>query len=184
MEAPGITRRRRPRRPFLAPLWVVGLAVLAAAGLALLLVHFMGTTVVVVVHVPVEGVQSGDDPQLSAQGQERARSLALMFGEPGAKGSLDALYVSDAPGARETLAPLAVRLGKQPVPVPTAVTPASMAARVVREHYGGTVLLVAPGAQVPAVVRALSGNVVPPGDAGYIVSIPTIGQANLVRFQY
>ena len=186
MEAPGITRRRRPRRPFLAPLWVVGLAVLAAAGLALLLVHFMGTTVVVVVHAPVEGTQLGDDPRLSDQGQQRAHNLAMMFGEPGSQGSVDALYVSDAPGARETLAPLAERLGKQPLPVPAAATPARTAARMMHEHSGGTVLVVARGEQVPALVRALSGEVVPPGpdDAGYIVSVPTIGQANLVRFQY
>lgn len=182
MEAPGITRRRRPRRPFLAPLWVVALAVLAAAGLALLLVHFMGTTVVVVVHVPVEGSQSGDDPP-SLSVQARARSLALMFGEPGARGSLEALYVSAAPGARETLAPLAERLGQQPVPVPAGLTPAAMASRMLREHSGASVLLVASGEQVPGVVAALSGSVVP-GDADYIVSVPTIGQSNLVRFQY
>jgi hypothetical protein len=163
---------------------MVAVAVLAAAGLALLLVHFMGTTVVVVVRAPVEASPPSDDAPLSDQEQQRARNLAVLFGERGAQGSLDALYVSEVPGARETLAPLAERLGKQPVPVPAAVTPGSMAARMMHEHSGGAVLVVASGEQVPAVVRALSGTVVPPGDADYIVSIPTIGQANLVRFQY
>jgi len=157
--------------------------VLAAAGLPLLLVQFMGTTVIVVVQPPQEGQVAADDPSLSAQGQERARSLAVMFGEAGHKGSLDALYVSDTPVARQTLAPLAERLGKQPVPVPAA-GPARAVARMVRGHEGGTVLLVASSGQVPGLVRALSGTEVPPDDAGYIVSIPTLGQASLVRFRY
>jgi hypothetical protein len=183
LDAPGITRRRRPRRPFLAPLWLTFLLVLTAVALALLLVHFMGTTLVVLVQ-PADSAQTSDDQPLSVQGQQRAQNLALIFAAPpGVKGGLDALYVADIRSARETLAPLAGRLGRQPVPVPAA-NPGRVAARMLREHSGGTMLLVARSDQLPGLVRALSGAEVPPGPDDYILSIPTIGQATLLRFRY
>jgi hypothetical protein len=181
LEAPGITRRRRPRRPFLAPLWVIILLVLMAAGLVLLILHFAGTTVVVVVHPP-----GGDDRPLSVEGQERAQNLALLFGEPrGAAGRLDAVYAADIESARQTLAPLASRLGQQPVAVPAA-NPSRAVARMLRQHSGGTMLLVVRSDQLPDLVRELSGARVPPAadDTGYILSIPTIGEASLLRFRY
>jgi hypothetical protein len=185
MEAPGITRRRRPRRPFLAPLWLITLLVLAVATLAFLVLRFASTTVVVLVHPPLEGsVLPGNDPPLSAQGQQQAQRLAIMFGDPGVTGHLDALYVSDTRSARDTLAPLAERLGQHPVVIPA--DPGRIASRVLREHHGGTVLVVASGDRVPELVRKLSGIRVPPGqdDAGYIVGIPSLGQASLLRFRY
>jgi hypothetical protein len=188
MEAPGITRRRRPRRPFLAPLWLTALLVLAVASLvflALLALRLESPTVVVLVHPPLEGRPlPGDDPPLSAQGQQQAQRLAIMFGDPGVTGHLDALYVSDTRSARDTLAPLAERLRQQPVVVST--DPARTVSRVMREHAGGTVLVVASGDRMPELVRRLSGTRLPPGqdDAGYIVGIPTFGRASLLRFRY
>jgi hypothetical protein len=182
LEAPGITRRHRPRRPFLAPLWVIILLVFGAVGLAVLFTRFAGTTMVVLVH-PTRG---SDDLPLTEQGQQRAQSLALMFAGPqGVAGSLDALYVADTRSARDTMAPLAGRLGRQPVPVPAA-NAGRVAARMLREHSGRTMLLVARSDQVPALVRELSGAEVPSGedDVGYILSIPTVGEASVLRFRY
>jgi phosphohistidine phosphatase SixA len=182
MDPPGITRRRRPRRPFLAPLWMTTLAVMAAVGLALLILHSANTTVVVLVH-PLEQ-ESGDDP-LSAEGEQRAQRLAAMFGSQSQIGHLDALYVSDARRAQQTVAPLAEALRKQPVVVPRD-DPEGTAARVIDEHRGDTVLVVGTSATVPDLVRQLSGVEVQPGqdDVGYVVSIPSIGRANVLRFNY
>jgi phosphohistidine phosphatase SixA len=183
MDPPGITRRRRPRRPFLAPLWMITLAVLAAVGVALLILHSANTTVVVVVHPVEQG--PGDDPPLSAEGEQRAQRLAAMFGSQAQIGQLNALYVSDARRSQQTVAPLAELLGKQPVVVPRD-DPEGTAARVMEEHQGDTVLVVGTSAMTPDLVRHLSGVEIQPGqdDVGYVVSIPSIGRANLLRFRY
>jgi len=182
MDSPGITRRRRPRRPFLLPLWITTLAILAAVGVALLILHSANTTVVVLVH-PVEG--PADDPSLSAQGEQRAQRLAAMFGSQAQIGRLDALYVTDTRRSQQTVAPLAQMLRKQPVVVPSD-DPEGTAARVMEEHKGDTVLVVGTTAMMPDLVRHLSGMEIQGGqeDEGYVVSIPSIGRANLLRFRY
>lgn len=176
MDPPGITRRRRPRRPFLAPLWVISLAILAAVGAALLILHSAGTTVVVLVQ---EGAADAED-----NGQ-RARHLAAMFGSQGGSGHLDALYVSDAQGAEQTVAPLAELLGEKPLIVPRD-DPEATASRVMDEHEGDTVLVLGTADTLPDLIQQLSGIEVQPtqGDVGYVLSIPSIGRANLVRFTY
>jgi broad specificity phosphatase PhoE len=181
MPSPGITRRRRPRRPFLAPLWLISAAAAAVVGVAFLVLHMANTTVVVL----VQERASGD--ALSAESEQRAQRLAAMFGSAGQGqiGRLDALYVSDVRDARESAAPLAELLGRQPVAVPRGDAEAT-ASRVMGEHSGDTVLVVGTGDMVPDLVRQLSGIEVPPAqdDVGYVVSIPSIGRANVLRFRY
>jgi phosphohistidine phosphatase SixA len=183
MDPPGITSRRGPRRPFLAPVWLTTLAVLTAVGVAIAILHSANTTVVVLVH-PVEK-DAGDDPPLSPEGEQRAQRLAAMFGSQTQAGRLDALYVSDVRRAQQTVAPLAELLRKQPVVVPKD-DPEGTASRVMEEHQGDTVLVVGTRAMMPDLVRQLSGVEVQPSqeDVGYVVSIPSIGRANLLRFRY
>lgn len=185
MDPPGITRHRRP---FLAPLWLTLLAVLVIGGVAVA-VYRAATTTVVLLVPPVEK-QPGtiDDPPLSPDGEQRAQQLARMFGDADAGGRLDAIYVSDDRRARQTATPLTERLHRTPV-VFGSREARSVAARLLREHPGGTVLVVASGAALPQMVEELQDAGA--GSAGqgasdsiYVVSVPTFGRAHLVRIRF
>jgi predicted nicotinamide N-methyase len=63
------------------------------------------------------------------------------------------------------------------------------AARALREHNGGTVLMIASGTALPAIIDELAGaeaaRLAPDDpDLMYVVSIPTFGRTHLVRFRY
>ena len=189
MEAPAITRSRRP---FLLPVWLT-FAMAAAFVAIVLLVYFLAfrsaTTTMVVLALHAEP-ESGtiQDPPLSAEGEQRAARLAQMFGRGQGIGRLDAIYVSDARRAQQTAAPLAERLGKQPVIVPAADVKGT-AARILREHEGGTVLVIGHSKSIPALIHALSDVDVAPMatdeyDTLYVVSIPSFGHANVLRMEY
>jgi broad specificity phosphatase PhoE len=184
MEPPGITRHRRP---FLAPLWV-GLAVALVIGGVSWAFYRAGTTTVVFLVRPLEKDPGTiDDPPVSPEGEERAQRLAHMFGASG-PGGLDAIYESDDRRAEQTAAPLIERLHRAPVVFSAADARAS-AVRALREHNGGTVLIIVSGAALPAVLGELTGADAAPvapddPDLMYVVSIPTFGRVHLVRFRY
>jgi broad specificity phosphatase PhoE len=185
MEPPGITRYRRP---FLAPVWVSLLVALVIAGLAWAFYRSGTTTVVVLVH-PAEKVPGTiDDPPLAPEGEERAQRLAHMFGDSGGAGTIDAVYESAERRAQQTAAPLVERLHRTPV-VFQGAEARTTAGRAVREHPGGTVLVIADGAALAQMIRELTGT--DPGSAApddadliYLVSVPSFGRAHLVRFRY
>jgi phosphohistidine phosphatase SixA len=182
-------------RPFLAPLWLTAIAAFAAAavfGLALLAAWTWftanSTTVIVIRHAEKETV-SAADPALSAAGEARAALLARMFGEPKGVGRLDAIYVSATLRSRSTAAPLAGRLGIVPV-VAGADDPKGLARRVLRENGGKRVMVIGHINTVSEIVAALSGRSdIPSIDEQdfatmYVVTVPRIGRANLVRLSY
>jgi broad specificity phosphatase PhoE len=184
MEPPGITRHRRP---FLAPLWV-GLAVaLVAAGIGWAFYRAGTTTVVFLVRPLEKDPGTIDDPPVSPEGEERAQRLAHMFGASGA-GAIDAIYESDDRRAEQTAAPLLERLHRAPV-IFSAGDARATAARALREHNGGTVLMIASGAALPQMIGELAGSdaaqpVPDDPDLMYVISIPTFGRAHLVRLRF
>jgi 2,3-bisphosphoglycerate-dependent phosphoglycerate mutase len=179
------------RRPFLTPIW---LTVLLAIG-ALCFVAFgiwawataNSTTVIVIRHAEKVADTNGDPP-LSPEGEARATQLSRMFGGRGATGRLDAIYVSPTLRSKLTAAPLAVKLGL--TPIVAAADPDGLARRVLREHPGGRVLVVAHSDTENSIVEALSNaSGLPPihdDDFGtmFIVTVPRIGNANLLRMTY
>ena len=180
------------RRPFFTPLWLSGIA--AIVGLVLLLlaawqwVH-ADVTIVIVIR-PAERVAVGDgDPRLTATGLQRAALLARMLGDRKLFGHIDAIYLSSAPGDRMTVAPLARELGVAPMLV-SGENSDRLAHRVLREHRGGRILIVEPVPKVPEIVGALGGGeqMGPIGDEEYgtmyIVSVPHVGRANILRVNY
>jgi phosphohistidine phosphatase SixA len=182
-------------RPFLTPLWLTAIAAFAAAvvfGLALLAAWMWftanSTTVIVIRHAEKETV-SAADPALSAAGEARAALLARMFGEPKGVGRLDAIYVSATLRSRSTAAPLAQRLGIVPI-VAGADDPKGLARRVLRENGGKRVMVIGHINTVSEIVAALSGRSdIPSIDEQdfatmYVVTVPRIGRANLVRLSY
>ncbi len=189
------------RRPFLTPIWLTVLgAVLAAVflGFSIWVWATAGsTTVVVIRHAEklIDGggenrMQSGADPPLAPAGVARAALLSRMFGDSHGPGCVNAIYVSSALRSRMTAAPLAARLGLTPIVSDDGSDARSLARRVLREHAGARVLVVGHSDTVPRIVEALSGakHLPPMGDEEYdtmyIVSVPRIGRANVLRVTY
>jgi broad specificity phosphatase PhoE len=187
------------RKPFWAP---VGLAVVSAvvaalvmALLAWLLVTAPSTTVIVVrdAEPASEGAAEAGSGEaaaaaaaLSAEGRARAELLARMFGAARVKDRVDAIYVLPTLAAQATALPLARRLGIEPVAVATQA-PRAWARRLLREHRGGRILVVARANVARDLAAELSGvSDLPPMEFGtmYIVTVPRIGRANLLSVDY
>jgi broad specificity phosphatase PhoE len=184
MEPPGITRNRRP---FLAPVWLALLAGFVLAGVAWVFYRNVTTTVVFLVRPPEVSPGTIADPPVSPEGEERAQRLAHMFAGHGA-GGIDALYVSDDRGAQQTGAPLAEQLHRAPQ-VFRSSEGRSAGARILREHAGGTVVVIATGAALSQLLPGMSGLELPAvapedNDVVYVVSVPTFGRAHLARFRF
>jgi phosphohistidine phosphatase SixA len=181
------------RRPFLMPIWLTVIAWIAVLSLTIFAVWAWGTvnstTVVVIRHAEKDLSVSVTDPPLTQAGEARAALLARMFGDAKLLGHVDAIYVSPALRNRLTAAPLAARLGIGATVAP-ADDPRALARRALREHAGGRVLIVGHSDTVPQIVAELSGNPKIPeindDEYGtmYIVTVPRIGHANLLRLNY
>jgi 2,3-bisphosphoglycerate-dependent phosphoglycerate mutase len=179
-------------RPFLTPIWLTVLAAVASVIVVVFGVWVWGTadatTVIVIRHAEKEA-GGAEDPPLTAQGQARAALLAQMFGDASAPGHIDAIYVSPTVRNRATAAPLAARLGLTEIVAP-ADDPRGLARRALREHSGARVLIVGHSDTVRDLVEALSEEKNIPEVAAqeygtmYIVTVPRIGHANVLRLKY
>ena len=185
MEAPAVTRHRRP---FLAPLWLILLAAAALGAIAWGFYLAAGTTVVVLVRSPDRQSGTIADPPVSADGEARAQQLARMFGEGGSAGRLDAIYASDDRRAQQTVAPLAERLHRAPV-LFSASDIRALHARLLHEHGGETLLVVGGGSTVAQLVQMLAGAdtagaAATDPDALYLVGIPSFGHAQVLSINF
>jgi len=183
MEAPAVTRSRRP---FLAPLWLILLAGATVVAIAWTAYRSAGITVVVLVPSPDGPPGTIADPPVSADGEARAQRLARMFGAGGA--GLDAIYASDDRRAQQTVAPLAERLHLPPV-VFGARELGAAATRVRREHAGGRVLVAGGGSSMAQMAQELAGAdaaaaLARDPDALYVVSIPSFGHPQVLRVNF
>jgi 2,3-bisphosphoglycerate-dependent phosphoglycerate mutase len=186
------SRANLQHQPFLTPIWLTALAAVAAFAVALLCIWIWftanSTTVVVIRHAEKQSAAE-PDPPLSAAGQARADLLAKMFGYGEGAGRLNGIYVSDTLRSKSTAAPLASRLGITPTVAPNDDSK-RLAHRVLRENSGKRVLIVGHSNTVPDIVAALSGRSDIPKledkDYGvmYIVTVPRIGRANVLRLNY
>jgi phosphohistidine phosphatase SixA len=183
------------RGPFLIPIWLTAIAAVAAFAVCSFAVVTVwvwftanSTTIVVIRHAEKETV-SAPDPPLSEAGQARAALLVRMFGATQGVGRLDAIYTSSALRNRMTAAPLAARLGIVPIVAPSD-DPKGLAHRIVRENSGKRVMVIGHTNTVPDIVAALSGQSdIPQIDERefgtmYIVTVPRIGHANVLRLSY
>jgi broad specificity phosphatase PhoE len=166
------------RRPFLMPLWLLA-STAAVGGVLLILAAWLwltaDSTEIIVVR--------------AAEDEARAALLARMFGDARQPGHLDAIYVPSRADERSTAAPLAAQLGLTPT-VATDADPRELARRVLREHPGGRILVIGQGDAVATIVTALSHSKSIPALAAsvhgtmYIVTVPRIGRANVLRLNY
>jgi broad specificity phosphatase PhoE len=184
------------RKPFWAPVGIAAASAVAAAFVMALLVWFLvtaqSTTVIVVRDAETAsdgGAEPGADASLSSEGRTRAELLARMFGDVRLKDHVDAIYVSPTLAAQATALPLAGKLGIAPVVV-AAEAPRASARRLLREHRGERILVVAGGTVARELAADLSGVAdippIPPLEFGtmYIVTVPRIGRANLLSMDY
>jgi broad specificity phosphatase PhoE len=180
------------RRPFLIPIWLTGIAAFAVFALAVFAIWVWfaanSTTVIVIRHA--EKASAGEpDPALSEAGEARADLLVRMFGEARGAGQLDAIYTSPSLRNRQTAAPLAARLGIIPIVAPPD-DPKALARRALRENGGKRVMIVGHTNTVPELVALLSGrDDIPKMDEHdystmYIVTVPRIGRAIVLRLHY
>ncbi|MDE2448421.1 MAG: histidine phosphatase family protein [Gammaproteobacteria bacterium] len=183
MGPPAITRRRRP---FLTPVWLILLAVLAALGVGLFLHASATNTIVIIVPPASEELGTIDDPPLSAAGEQQAQQLAQQFAAASGPEGLAAIYVSASRGAKQTAAPLAQALGKQPVTL-TSTDGDGIAGQIMGDHAGDNVLVVCPEAVVADLIQVLSGQQVKPPEgqrAVWVVTVPSYGPASVLRIAY
>lgn len=177
------------RRPLLTPIWLTAfLAVIAVAVLAGFVASMTTTTVVVVRHAEKE-LGTIEDPPLTAAGEQRAELLGRLLGERGELGRIAAIFTSDTRRAQQTAAPLAERLGVQ-VRTTAADDIDGLVRNIGGEFRGENVLVVGHSNTVPDIVKALTGRdeVAPMADSDYatmyIVTVPTIGRASVLRLSY
>jgi phosphohistidine phosphatase SixA len=176
----------------LIPIWLTAIGAIAIFIVAILALWVWltanSTTVVVIRHAEKESV-SAPDPPLSAAGEARAALLARMFSEPKGASGLDAIYISSALRNRMTASPLAAQLGIVPIVAPTD-DPKGLAHRALRENSGRRIMIIGHANTVPQIVAALSGRSdIPQIDEKefgtlYIVTVPRIGHANVLRLSY
>jgi phosphohistidine phosphatase SixA len=183
MAPPAITRRRRP---FLTPVWLILLAALAVLGVGLFLHESASNTIVVIVPPASKELGTIDDPPLSAAGEQQAQQLAQLFTTGNGPDGLAAIYVSASRRAKQTAAPLAQSLGKQPV-ILTSSDADGIAGQIMGEHAGDNVLVVCPEAVIADLIQVLSGQQVNPPEgqrAAWVVSVPSYGPASVLRMAY
>ena len=183
MGPPAITRRRRP---FLTPVWLTLLAVLAVIGVTLGLHASATNTIVVIVPPASKELGTIDDPPLSAAGEQQAQQLAQQFAAATGPDGFAAIYVSSTRRAKQTAAPLAQSLGKQPVTL-TSSDADGIAGQIMGEHAGDNVLVVCPEAAIPDLIEVLSGQQVqiPAAQrAVWVVTVPSYSPASVLRIAY
>ena len=187
---PSLTRRRRT---FLAPLWLVWLLVMGT--FALIGASFLhwrsatSTTIVLVRHAEKELGAISDAP-LSPEGEQRADRLANMFGDTQRFGRLGKIYVTNTRRTQQTAMRLSQRLGLVSEVVDAKIDSKELAHRVLDENRGGRVLVVGHSNTVPELVHILSGAESVPSigedeyDTMYVVTVPSIGKASVLRIKY
>ena len=186
-ETPTLMRRRRP---FFAPLWL-----LAFAGVAFLVAAFAywnsaTTTTVVLIRHAEKQVGAISDAPLAPEGEVRAARLAQMFGDASEFGRLQKIYVTDTRRTQQTAAGVAQRLTLTPDIVTVKSSSRDLASRVLKENRGGLALVVGHSNTIPEIVAALARrDDVPPiaddeFDTLYVVTVPTIGRASVLRLKY
>jgi broad specificity phosphatase PhoE len=184
---PSLTRRRRT---FFAPLWLLAWLGILVVVAAFVYWNSATTTTIVLIRHAEKQMGAIDDAPLSPQGEQRATRLAQMFGDADSFGRLQQIYVTDTRRTQQTAASLAQRLNLNPVVVDSRASAGEIARRILRENRGGLAIVVGHGNTVPALVGKLSGSDRVPAmgeeefDTMYVVTVPTIGRASVLRMKY
>lgn len=149
------------RRPLFTPVFLAGLASAVLLAVAAWVIWHAGTVTVVMVR-HAETAAGGENPGLSAAGEERAGRLARMLEFTG----VDAIYTSELLRTAETAAPVAALTGVEPVVLPAADL-RELVRTLTREHRGETVLVVGHSNTLPRLADALGEPIADIADTDY-----------------
>src|SRR6187402_3474169 len=185
--SPSLVRRRRT---FLAPLWLLAMAGVFLIAMAFAYWNSATTTTIVLVRHAEKQVGAITDAPLSPEGEIRASRLAQLLGGSEEFGRISKIYVTNTRRTQQTAAGVALRLGLTPEVIDAKTDSAELARRALRENRGHRALIVGHSNTVPEIVAALTRtNNVPAMDEDefdtmYIVTVPTIGKASVLRLKY
>ncbi|WP_133273045.1 histidine phosphatase family protein [Hymenobacter radiodurans] len=141
------------------------------------------TTIYVVRHAEKETDPSMTDPPLTPAGEQRALTLRDTLGSR----NVEAVYVTNTARSRATAAPLATALQRTPQ---VYDKPTDLAARILQENKGKTVLVVGHSNTLLPLVTALgaTSEITAVEDAEYDylfeVKVPPTGTATVVTHRY
>jgi phosphohistidine phosphatase SixA len=142
------------------------------------------TTVILVRHAEKKIEPNNSDPDLSPEGEARARELVRVLGNAG----VTAIYTTQYRRTQQTVKPLADRLS-----LPITQVESNNTNEVVRQikvnHAGGVVLHAGHSNRVPAIIAGLGGGNYPDipdsdYDDMFVVTLYRYGKASTVRIKY
>lgn len=141
------------------------------------------TTTVLLVRHAEKGSFPPSDPELTTAGEARAADLAHVARDAG----VTAIFVTNTNRTQRTAQDLASLLGLTPE-IP-AGSLEDLAALILSDHRGETVLVVGHSNTVPGIIEALGGEAVPEitedeFDRFFVVTIPCCGRRATVKLQY
>lgn len=140
------------------------------------------TTVLLVRHA--EKVPLGQDPPLSEEGRERARTLVHVLG----KANIASVYVTQWKRTQQTAVPLCNHLGLA-FRVVNTDNVSELVEQATENYVGKVILIVGHSNTVPGIIEAISGvsmPVIPENeyDNLYVVTVPRVGKAKILNLKY
>jgi phosphohistidine phosphatase SixA len=175
------------RRPFLFPLIVPFLVLIAVLAVAVWLFDARASTVIVIVRHGEIDAAADADPGLSVDGRERAARLARMLSQAQPVRGIDAIFASELRRTQQTVIPLSEVLAL-PVNVVPSAGWAELPQKILREHRGEYVLVAGNANTIPALIRSLTGEQVAlredEYDAMFVVFAPQVSKRKVVRLRY
>ena len=124
------------------------------------------------------------DPDISMQGETRAKEIARMFGASG----ITAIYATQFKRTQQTVKPLAERL-RVPVTVVEAKKTSDLISQIRARGAGETIFIAGHNNTVPEIIAALGGPsfpIIPETDFDnlYILTLQADGVTKLVHLKY
>lgn len=162
------------------------LAVLAAVGVFGYFSTFRRpvTTVILVRHAEKKIEPNNPDPDLTPEGEARAKVLARMLSGAG----VNAIFATQFKRTQETAKPLADATGI-PLTLTDAKQPEDVVKRILTSYRGQTIFIAGHNNTVPTIVSGLSSEnypVIPESeyDNLFIVTVYRFGKAKVVKLKY
>jgi len=175
------------RRLQLTPLLVPMLLLLSAVGGMVAVAWRAQTGVVILVPHAEAGQADTGDPDLSPDGESRARLLGPFLADALAGGSVDHLYSANSRRSQQTAVSVANQF-RLPINLLGDSDWDDLASRLQREHRGETVAVVAPAATLRSLAERLGTATLALEDGDhssvFVLVSPRPGSARLLRLRY
>ena len=176
-------RRRRRRR-----VQIIVIYTAIAIGLAWFFESQATTTIIFVRHAEKD-LSVANDPPLSEAGRRRVAELTRQLVDADVVAGIDAIYVTPLTRSQETAKPLADMLDL-PLNIYDPADTEDVLERILKDHKGKIVLVVAHSNTVPVLIANLGASKKVPEihedeyDNIYIISIPWFGKTKTIRLRF